>query len=261
MVLQGPDWISLLEKIAIEIRSKIYKIYSKKSELTLSDFKRLLDTQAQEAITNLLTTNRSSALLISEEGNAVYGDCEYTIIADPIDGTTNMAKGLPPAVTAILVSESHNLSGAIASIIMNLFTGKVYKAEKGKGGFLETYPIKPAEYRPLRFALTSIDISKHPNLDRTSRLLETCKHLRSLGCSAMSLCRIADGALDAHVDIRGSLRNTDVAAALMILKEVGGVYAINGQIGADLDISEMNSLELIAASSDELLNEIMDSLG
>jgi myo-inositol-1(or 4)-monophosphatase len=261
MVFHNSDWMALLEEIVVEIKSNIYKIYSKKSELTLSDFKRLLDKQAQEAITKILTAHGSSALLISEEGNVVHGDGEYIIIADPIDGTTNMARGLPPAVTAILVSESHSLSGAIASLIVNLFTGEVYKAEKGKGGFLNTYPIKPAEYRPLRFAMSSIDISKHPKLDRTSRFLEVCKHLRELGCSAMSLCRVADGALDAHVDIRGTLRNTDVAAALMILKEVGGVYAINGQIGADLDISKLNSLELVAASSDELLCEIIDTLG
>jgi myo-inositol-1(or 4)-monophosphatase len=77
----------------------------------------------------------------------------------------------------------------------------------------------------------------------------------------MSLCYVADGTLDAHVDIRGILRNTDVAAALMILKETGGIYSINGEKGTDLDLSKMNTFELIAASNEVILDEITSLLG
>lgn len=232
-----------------------------KSLLSVTDFKKLLDTKAQEAIITVLSTYGVSANLISEEGNAVFRNGEYTIITDPLDGTTNMARGLPPAVTAILVSETDYLSGAIASLIVNLFTGETYGALMSNGAFLNSEPIKTAEYKALKNSLISMDLSKKPMLAKTSSLLKTCRYLRMLGCSAMSLCKVADGTLDAHVDIRGTLRNTDVAAALMILIEAGGVYAINGQKGLDLDISKIKNIELLTSSSDDLLNEIIDIIG
>lgn len=261
MVPQSYPWMHILEEITTKIRFNISKVYSKKHVLSVSDFKNLLDIQAQEAITSILEAYDVSARLISEEGDELFGDGEYTVIADPLDGTTNMARGLPPAVTAILVSETARLSGAVASIVMNLFSRNVYKAERGRGAFQNDKPILSTKYIPLKNALLSIDISKNPRLELTSKLIKYNEHIRGLGCSAMSLCYVADGTLDAHVDIRGVLRNTDAAAALMILKETGGNYAINGQKGTDLDLSQMNTFELIATSNEVLLDEIISFLG
>jgi myo-inositol-1(or 4)-monophosphatase len=251
----------MLEEMTTRIKYNLSKVYSKKNVLSVSNFKNLLDLQAQEAITSILETYDVSARLISEEGDELFGDGEYTIIADPLDGTTNMARGLPPAVSAILVSENERLSGSVASIVMNLFSGDVYTADRGRGAFQNGNPIHSAKCIPLKNALLSIDISKNPRLELTSTLIKYNEHIRGLGCSAMSLCYVADGTLDAHVDIRGILRNTDAAAALMILKETGGIYNINGETGSDLDLSKMNTFELIAASNETLLNEITSLLG
>jgi myo-inositol-1(or 4)-monophosphatase len=258
---QSSSWMRMLEEMVSRIKYNVTKVYSKKHVLSVSNFKNLLDLQAQEAIITILEIYDVSAKLISEEGDELFGDGEYTIIADPLDGTTNMARGLPPAVSAILVSETDRLSGSVASIIMNLFSGDVYKAERGRGAFQNDNPIHSAQYIPLKNALLSLDISKNPRLKSTSKLIKYNEHIRGLGCSAMSLCYVADGTLDAHVDIRGILRNTDVAAALMILKETGGIYSINGEKGTDLDLSKMNTFELIAASNEAILDEITILLG
>jgi myo-inositol-1(or 4)-monophosphatase len=260
MAIHGQEWMTIIKEISFEIRKNILNTYTRKQETSVHEFKRLLDFKAQETIVSKLRDYDASVKLVSEEGDAVFGDSEYTIIADPVDGTTNLARGLSPAVTSLLVSTTDQFSGSLASIIVDLFTGKTYSAERHKGAFLENKRINPSDYLSLKHGLISIDISKRPNLVRISKLLESCNHLRSIGCSAMSLCQIAEGILDAHIDIRGSLRNTDIAASLMILVEAGGTYAINGEIGLDLDLSKMNHFELIAASNDKLLNEIIDFL-
>jgi myo-inositol-1(or 4)-monophosphatase len=260
MSMYGQEWVSIIKEISFEIRKNIFNIFPRKPEISVRAFKQILDLKAQEIIVSKLRSYDASVKLVSEEGDAIFGDAEYTMIADPIDGTTNLARGLSPAVTSLLVSATDQFSGSIASIIVDLFTGKTYLAERHKGAFLENKRLKPSEYRPLKQGLISIDISKRPNLEKISKLLEFCNHLRSIGCSAMSLCQIAEGVLDAHIDMRGSLRNTDIAASLMILVEAGGVYAINGKIGLDLDLSKMTHFELIAASNEKLLNEIIDFL-
>jgi len=73
----------------------------------------------------------------------------------------------------------------------------------------------------------------------------------------LSLCHVASGLIDAHVDLRGSLRSTDVAAGLLILKEAGGVYTVDGSVGGDLELRKETTLLLVAASSPGTLEEVL----
>ena len=72
----------------------------------------------------------------------------------------------------------------------------------------------------------------------------------------MSLCNVAAGILDAHIDLRGIVRATDISAGLLIIKESGGVYTVNGELFGDLPLTRDTRVELIAASNKRLLSEI-----
>jgi myo-inositol-1(or 4)-monophosphatase len=102
-----------------------------------------------------------------------------------------------------------------------------------------------------------MDISKTPKLDRVTPLLNACRYIRMFGSSASELTLIASGGFDAHVDVRGTVRATDVAAALTILKEAGGVYAVDSVIGGDFSLKKETTMELVAASNLPLLDEIL----
>jgi myo-inositol-1(or 4)-monophosphatase len=78
-----------------------------------------------------------------------------------------------------------------------------------------------------------------------------------LGSSATEVSLIASGNLDAHTDIRGTLRATDVSAALLLLTEAGGTYAANGVVGGDFLLTKECVMELIAASNRLLLDELL----
>jgi myo-inositol-1(or 4)-monophosphatase len=45
---------------------------------------------------------------------------------------------------------------------------------------------------------------------------------RLLGASALELCYVGAGRLDAFIDLRGTLRVTDAAAGMLVCKEAGG---------------------------------------
>ena len=252
------DWKKILINLSENVQSKVFEVIPQRGKLPFNKFKVLLDNQAQDAIIETLTQNKISATLISEEGNKVFGEGEYIITADPVVGTTNLSRGLQPAVLSISVATTPHQSDVIAGIVSNFYTGEIYYAEINKQPTLDDFPIKPTGYIPYKHGLIGMDISKHPKLEKTSKLIAESRHTRQEGCSAASLCHIADGVLDAHIDLRGIVRATDISAGLFMIKEAGGVYSINGELFGDFDLTRETHCTVIAANSKRLHDEIME---
>jgi myo-inositol-1(or 4)-monophosphatase len=255
--MDSGSWLGILLLAAENIYAAVNDARPRGNGLENREYKHLLDEAAQNALVATLQGQSVSAQLISEEGNVVICGGGPVVIADPVDGTTNLARGLPPAVTCLSISDNCNFSGTLAAVVKNLYTGETYAAERGKGATLDGRPIKVASPRQARAALMSIDITKTPKLDRVTPLLNSCRYIRMLGSSAMEISLIAAGNLDAHADIRGTIRATDVAAALLLLTEAGGTYTTNGAIGGDFLLTKECTMELIAASNRPLLDELL----
>ncbi len=228
--------------------------------MPVNRFKNLLDKQAQDAILDSLERLGIDVTLVSEEGDKVFGDGTYTMVADPVDGTTNLARGLNPSVCSVSVSESGNQNRVIAGIVSNFFTGETFYAEKGKVT-LDGAPIKVASDIKYKNGMIGMDISKNPEMDRLGKLIGASRHVRQEGCSAMSLCNVATGILDAHIDLRGIVRATDISAGLFIIKEAGGVYTVDGELFGELVLTRDTRVEIIAASNERLLTEIEEIMG
>jgi len=77
----------------------------------------------------------------------------------------------------------------------------------------------------------------------------------------MSLCSVAAGTLDVHIDLRGIVRATDISAGLMMIREAGGVYTVNGELFGDMMLTQGTRVELVAASNPRLLEEIESIMG
>ncbi len=255
------NWSPTLHRLANDLRGEILKVLPQRENISNKRFKNLLDSVAQEAIIETLTKLKVSAQLVSEEGDLIIGGCEYIVVADPVDGTTNLSKGFQPAVASISVAEKPYQSNVLAGIVINLYTGKTFYAEKGRGASIDNNIIRVAKPVKYNEGLISMDISKKPHLEKTQSLIMKAQHIRMEGCSAMSLCNVASGVLDAHIDIRGIVRATDISAGLFILKEAGGLYTINNQLYGELSLTKDTRVELIASSSRELLNEIIKLTG
>lgn len=254
---QIAGWTSILRETAENVRTRIRGALLRRPALEFTELKSLLDSEAQHAVEDTLTQIGASADIVSEEGESVVGDGGIHIVVDPVDGTTNLARGVPLAVTSLLASENQRISGALAGLVMDLYSGDIYRAEREKGAWRGGIPIHPAEPRDITEALISIDISKGASLKPVEGVIAEARHLRQLGCAAISLCLVASGVIDAHIDLRGTLRATDVAAGLLILKEAGGVYSVNGCIEGDLELKRGTRLELVAASSSKMLQDIL----
>jgi len=251
----------VLHRLSDSVQAETMKALPRRQSMAAPKFKQLLDHVAQQAIVDTLTGMSVSLKLVSEEGDLVFGEGPHILVADPVDGSTNLSRRLQPAATSLSVSETGTQSGVVAGIVANLYTGETYYAERGRGATMDGQPIRAAAQEKYSRALISIDISKGPRLDRTRRLLEESRHLRSEGSSAMSLCHVASGTMDAHIDPRGIVRATDVSAGLLILEEAGGVYTVDSVLRGDFPLKRDTHMELVAAGSTELLDEINSLMG
>ena len=255
------DWKPILHGLSDSIQGNVLTVNHHRNTMPIQRFKSLLDRQAQEAILEMLGRLDVGIKLVSEEGDQVFGDGRYTMVADPVDGTTNLARGLSPAVTSISVSETDHQSGAVAGIVTNFFTGETFYAEKGMGATLDGTPINTAPDIRYRHGMIGMDISKNPAMDRLGRLIGASRHVRQQGCCAMSLCSVAAGTLDAHIDLRGNVRATDISAGLLMIREAGGVYSVNDELFGDMKLTQGTRVELVVASNPRLLEEIESIMG
>ena len=138
------NWHKVLLKINDKIQGNVLSVTHMRNTMPVQRFKDLLDKQAQDAIIETLDSLKADVTLVSEEGDQVFGEGTYTMVADPVDGTTNLARGLNPAVASISVSETGYQSGIVAGIVSNSFTGETFYAENGKGATGNIY-IETAE--------------------------------------------------------------------------------------------------------------------
>jgi myo-inositol-1(or 4)-monophosphatase len=241
---------------AENLKGRVRKTLLKSPALDLVELKGLLDAEAQNSVVDTLKNAGVDVKVISEEGDVTLGKGAVYLIVDPIDGTTNLAKGIPLASTSILLSETPYLSGSVFGLVMNLYSGEAFIAERNKGAWRGEIRIKPAKPKAVNEALISLDISKGAPIEPVKGIIGKARYLRQLGCTSISLCHVASGLMDAHVDLRGMVRVFDVAAGLLILKEAGGSYSVNGVDGGDIALSKGIPLNLIAASSPRMLDEI-----
>jgi len=225
----------LLHTLSDNIQSKVLTVTPQRGTMPYNKFKDLLDKQAQDAIIETLTKHKIDATLISEEGDQVFGTGEYIITADPV-------------LSLSIATEPHQ-SKVVAGIVTNFYTGETYYAEKDKGATLDGYPVKTSPYIPYRHGLIGMDISKDPRLEKTIILISESRHTRQEGCSASSLCHVAAGVLDAHIDLRGIVRATDISAGLFIIEEAGGVYSINGELFGELPLTRATRCKLTPSVS------------
>jgi len=223
-----------------------------------------IDLAAENAIINTLKEHKISFTLISEEsGVKEYGKTPHGhyVTADPIDGTTNLMRGIPFCATSIAVSTKPKLNAIHTALVADLIHETTYTAQKGKGAQRNNEEIAPSKITSLKEAVIGIDVNTHEIqkiISRLTSLIEKTKHLRHLGANALELCYIADGTTDAFIDLRGKLRATDMAAAWLIIEEAGARIATPEGEPLNIKLDPKQNVAFVAAANKEIYRTILD---
>jgi myo-inositol-1(or 4)-monophosphatase len=223
-----------------------------------------IDLAAEKAITEALQQHALSFTLISEEsGVKEFGEkpkqCYVTV--DPIDGTTNLVRGLPFYATSIAISTKPSLSTVFAALVTDLSHDTTYTAIEGKGANRDGEKIKSSARRSLDDAVVGLDLNSYKVKElvpQLTSLIQKTKHIRHFGANALELCYVADGTTDAFIDIRGKLRTTDMAAAFLIVKEAGGTITTPEGHDLNVKLDPKQKVKFIASGNKQLHKSILN---
>jgi myo-inositol-1(or 4)-monophosphatase len=154
-----------------------------------------------------------------EEGGLTRGGSLRWVI-DPIDGTSNYARGATRFCISIACLEGDTpLIGVISAPTIN----ETISARRGQGAWLNGQPVRAAETTDARQAIMEVGWSRRrPAADYLAvcdRVLAGGSSLRHGGSGALGLVDVATGRLDGYGELHIHL--WDVAAALAILHEAG----------------------------------------
>ncbi len=223
-----------------------------------------IDLTAENAIINTIEKHKISFTLISEEsGIKQYGKSpnEHYITTDPIDGTTNLTRGIPFYATSIAVSTKPTLNTIHTALVTDLQHNITYTAQKEKQAYKNNKKIIPSKHITLEEAVIGIDlntIKTQNTISYLTNLIQKTKHIRHLGANALELCYIADGTTDAFIDIRGKLRTTDIAAAWLILKEAGAKITTPEGKPLNAKLDPKQTVKFVATANKETHKTILN---
>lgn len=177
-------------------------------------------------------------------------------IADPIDGTTNFASGIPLNAPSLAVAYEGEL---MVGVIHDPHRNEVWTAVKGRGAFLNGERIQvesgssdigdavigcesPAGQASLEVALKGIEV-----------LMPKCRTLRILGSTAVCLPWVAQGRLTCYWSPDECA--WDHAAGAIICLEAGAVIT-------DLDGSDfsLRTRKFMASQNDRVHREVLKVL-
>lgn len=184
-------------------------------------------TEADGAVERFLSEQLLAAFpqdgFQGEEGGATREGALRWVV-DPIDGTSNFARGASRWCVSIGLMEG---AAVRAGVLVAPALGETYAAVQGGGATLNGAPIRVAATDSIERAI--IEIGWSPRVDNADwlalngRVLGAGAMLRSGGSGAMGLAEVAAGRLDGYVERHINL--WDCAAALAILVEAGAVVS------------------------------------
>lgn len=195
-----------------------------------------MDRRAEDLIAATLRAAFPAYGLIAEEGGGRPAAGQPHWLVDPLDGTTNYARGYPFfAVSIALVRDGEPHAG----VVYNPLLQEMFAAERGRGATLNGQPIHVSGIVDVADGLLAsgfpydVWTNETDNSREWHRFLKRALSLRSDGAASLDLCHVAAGRLDGYWEL--DLEPWDMAAGALIVQEAGG--AVTQTSGAPFSLS------------------------
>ncbi|MCJ7614240.1 hypothetical protein MUO71_05705 [Candidatus Bathyarchaeota archaeon] len=266
------DWMEILQECSQKMRKAALRYYgSPKAAVGFGvgaggDTSKRIDLAAEKALIDCLSKHEISCTLVSEEAGTKkigFGQSEYYVTTDPVDGTTNAVRGLPFSANVIAVSRGPWLRDVETAIVHDIVHDITYTAQKNGGAFRNGKIIKPSETSKIEDAVVGVDLNTfriEELVTKLEGLFRVGNHFRHFGANALEICYVADGRTDAFVDNRGKLRVTDMVASYLILREAGGIIVTPEGEELNVPLAATQRLSFIAASNRKMYEAIKKAL-
>src|SRR5471032_3192903 len=198
------------------------------NEASAQDIKLAADVECQALIYQILLDHFPKTRCLGEEGDSNNpGDpnAEVEWIVDPIDGTMNLAYGIPHFCVSIAAREVASQK-ILLGVIYDPMRNELFTAERGTGTYLNGVRQKVSTRDKLSEAVLAVGFAKsQESIDHCLELYQhygnAARKLRAMGSAALDLAYVATGRLDAYIEQGVNL--WDIAAGVVLVEEAGGI--------------------------------------
>ena len=215
--------LELAQGLADELRARLLEAFYATREATLKRDGTLVtqaDLESDRLITETIQACFPEHEIVSEELKTFYEGARWCWVIDPLDGTTNFARGLPIwAISIALLEHGQPVMGLVDVPPLGLR----YHAVQGGGAFENGKPIH----------VHAGPVNWQDDVQLQNELFVACTHtvtgyhlprplrVRALGAAAFNFCLVARGAVLAAMEATPKV--WDLAAAWLLVREAGGV--------------------------------------
>ncbi|MDW0223249.1 MAG: inositol monophosphatase family protein, partial [Nitrososphaeraceae archaeon] len=204
--------IETLKTACLEVRKTVKDLVgtpegnTKMGQGAGGDISRKIDIVAEEKVIETIRNSGTNPTIIGEECGTISGNDNGYIIMDAIDGTTNVTRSIPFNCCSLAYATESKLSTVVDAAIIDITTGDLYYASKGKGTFLNAnrITVRKADKIKQDEIIAGINISgvSQELLHSIGPFISRLNHIRVFGANALELCFLARGYLDLFMDFR-----------------------------------------------------------
>lgn len=172
---------------------------------------------------NILKIVPNATFFAEEDEESEQKFSTLTIVADPIDGTTNFIRGYNHSCISVAILKDRI---PVFGCVYNPYLDEIFTAKLGEGAYLNGKRIKVSG-QGMKNALVSFGTSPYYRglPEKTFSIIQdifpTVADLRRSGSAALDICYVAAGRTELYFELL--LSPWDFAAGSLILQEAGGV--------------------------------------
>lgn len=219
------NWLPILEPIIKEAGEILLSYFGKPLKYIKKDnqgFATEADLASEQFLITALKKAFPQAGIFAEE-SGINNPSEYMWVIDPLDGTTNFARGLSYFCVSIALTH-HEVP--IVGIIYNPLNNELFFAQYDSAAVLNNKKIVVSN--PEKFNQSFIGLGLGYNPQKRSKRVHAAQYIirqasgvRHMGAAALDLAHVACGRFDGV--LFGSLGWWDVAAGKIIIEQAGGI--------------------------------------
>lgn len=220
------------------------------------DYVTATDRRSEAAILEVLAREAPGVAVLAEEGGGVRASTMWAV--DPLDGTTNFARGFPTVGISVALLEE---GVPVAAVVLAPFLDLEFTAARGGGAFRNGERLPPHRALDPSSAVvaTGFPFRHKALLARYLPVMEGAlarfEDLRRAGAAALDLAWTASSTFDGFFEL--SLNTWDVAAGAALVVETGG--RVSDWEGGDGWIESGNILAAAPAVHEALLELAAES--
>ena len=258
------DWLELCRAAVTDVEAVLERLPTRAEREPVvgagegGDETTAIDKAAEDAIVERFRVTGTS--ILSEEIGLLEGS-DTLLVIDPIDGSLNAKRGIPFFSLSIAVAHGNTMDDVEFGFVHDFGSGEEWTARRGEGAWLNGEPlgaVRPKdEIEILVFEATRTDLVAA----EAPKVAALAHRLRIMGSTALSLCHLAAGRVDAVCTLKPT-RSVDIAAGQLLCRELGlalELFDVAEPFGAaPLDLGQRS--RLVAAGTDAVCGQLARAL-